>query len=165
MAAPFTDPSVIAASKVSREVIASYAEYSDAQAAVDRLSDREFPVESTQIVGNDVKTVETVTGRVTNGRAALMGAAGGAWFGLMLGLLFGLFTPGIEWVAIILSSVAFGAVWGALFGFFGHWSTRGRRDFSSVQTLSAARYDVLVDSTRAAEAARILFEAPVTAAN
>jgi hypothetical protein len=165
MSNPATNPPVIPAMNAAREVVASYADYADAQAAVDRLSDQQFPVASTQIVGNNVKTVETVTGRVTKGRAALSGAAGGAWFGLMLGVLFGLFTTGAGWFAIMLSAVVIGAVWGAVFGFVGHWATRGRRDFSSVQTLSAERYDVLVDSARASEAARILFGTPAPSAH
>ncbi|WP_165070118.1 general stress protein [Marisediminicola senii] len=143
-----------------REVVASYTNYVDAQAAVDRLSDEEFPVASTQIIGRDITTVETVTGRLTLGRAALMGAAAGAWFGLLIGLLFAIFAFGISYFAIVLSAVAFGALWGAIAGFVSHWATRGRRDFSSVQSLKAARYDVLVEASRAADAARILFTAP-----
>ena len=143
---------------VTREVIASYTEYLDAQAAVDALSDREFPVASVQIVGDDVRTVETVTGRLTKGRAALAGAGAGAWFGLLVGVLLGLFTVGGAWFGIVLAAVVFGAIWGAVAGFVAHWATRGRRDFSSVQTLKAGRYDVLVDSARAGEASRILFE-------
>jgi hypothetical protein len=34
-----------------------------------------------------------------------------------------------------------GAAWGAIFGFVGHWATHGRRDFTSVSTLAAERYD------------------------
>ncbi|CAQ02617.1 hypothetical fusion protein [Clavibacter sepedonicus] len=158
MSTPSTDPRAHAVPATPREVIASYTEYADAQAAVDTLSDREFPVASTQIVGHDVRTVETVTGRVTNSSAAVRGAAGGAWFGLMLGFLFGIFTPGVAWLGVLLVAVGIGALWGALFGFVGHYATRGKRDFASVQTLTAGRYDVLVDSARAAEASRILFD-------
>jgi len=50
----------------------------------------------------------------------------------------------------------FGAIWGAVFGFAGHWATRGRRDFASRQRLEAGRYDILVDSAHADEAARVL---------
>nr|WP_316303313.1 general stress protein [Clavibacter michiganensis] len=113
MSTPSTDPRAHAVPVTPREVIASYTEYADAQAAVDTLSDKEFPVASTQIVGHDVRTVETVTGRVTNGSAAVRGAAGGAWFGLMLGLLFGIFTPGVAWLGVLLVAVGIGALWGA----------------------------------------------------
>ena len=67
-------------------VLASYPRYTDAQTAVDRLSDARFPVERTSIVGRDLRLVETVTGRLNWGRAALSGLATGAWFGLLVGL-------------------------------------------------------------------------------
>ncbi|WP_368680549.1 hypothetical protein R1X32_10105 (plasmid) [Rhodococcus opacus] len=35
-----------------------------------------------------------------------------------------------------------------------HWSTRGRRDFTSVSALDAQRYDVYVDPEHTADAAR-----------
>ena len=49
MSTPSTDPRAHAVPATPREVIASYTEYADAQAAVDTLSDKEFPVASTQI--------------------------------------------------------------------------------------------------------------------
>jgi hypothetical protein len=140
--------------------ISSYANYLEAQAAVDKLSDDGFPVEHVNIVGRDIRIVEDVIGRLTNGKAALSGAAGGAWFGLLLGVLLGIFLPGGAWIALILSAVAFGAIWGAIFGFVGHWSTRGRRDFASQQRLEAGQYDILVDVAHADEAARLLGVAP-----
>ena len=63
-----------------------------AQRAVDYLSDNQFPVERTAIVGTDLRLVENVLGRLTTGRAALAGAASGAWFGLLFGLLIGIFS-------------------------------------------------------------------------
>ena len=135
-------------------LLASYPDYGDAQRLVDRMSDDGFPVESVRIVGEGVRTVEQVTGRMTRGRAAVAGAVSGAWFGVLIGLLFGLFTAGAGWVWLLLISLAIGAFWGAVFGFVAHWSTRGRRDFSSVMTLQAQRYEVHVDKAQAARAAR-----------
>ena len=62
----------------SRRTIASFDDYADAQRAVDRLSDEGFPVERVSIVGTGLRYVEDVTGRLTTGRAALMGATQGA---------------------------------------------------------------------------------------
>ncbi|MEU0883762.1 general stress protein [Lentzea sp. NPDC005914] len=135
-------------------LLASYSDYVDAQRLVDRMSDDGFPVESVRIVGEGVRTVEQVTGRMTRGRAAASGAVGGAWFGVLIGLLFGLFTAGAGWLLLLLVSLLIGAFWGAVFGFVAHWSTRGQRDFSSVMTLQARRYEVHVDKAQAAQAAR-----------
>jgi hypothetical protein len=137
-------------------LVASYSNYAEAQRAVDRLSDAQFPVEHVQIVGRELSIVEDVTGRLTKGRAALAGAATGAWFGLFIGLLVGLFTTGPEWLGLVLGGVVIGAFWGAIFGFFAHWATGGMRDFASIRGLAAASYEVLVEEQHAARARELL---------
>src|SRR2546430_15610483 len=88
--------------------IATYADYEAAQRAIDYLSDNDFPVQWTSIVGTDLRLVERVTGRLTTVRAALAGAASGAWFGLFIGLLFGLFSRSAWW-AVLVVAVLIGA--------------------------------------------------------
>ena len=61
----------------SRTTVATYDNYRDAERAVDFLSDKGFPVERAAIVGTGLKTVEQIAGRLTTGRAALLGAAPG----------------------------------------------------------------------------------------
>lgn len=141
-----------------------YDSYAAAERAVDALSDAGFPVDRVSIVGRDVSTVEDVTGRLTNGRATLQGLGAGLWFGLFVGLLLGLFTPGVFWFGALLTAALIGGVWGAVIGFVGHWSTRGRRDFDSVRSLVAAHYDVTVDAALATEAARVLGLIPLQTA-
>src|SRR5690625_4768797 len=53
------------------------ADYDEAQRLVDYLSDNEFPVEHTRIIGTGIRSVEQVTGRQTNARAAGRGAGAG----------------------------------------------------------------------------------------
>jgi len=139
--------------------VASYTSYDKAQQAVDRLSDERFPVENLEIVGSGLRLVERVTGRLTKGRAAAAGAATGAWFGLFIGLLVGLFTTGPTWIGLILGGLLIGALWGAVFGFAGHAATRGLRDFSSAQNLTATRYDLLARGGTSAQARSILEQA------
>jgi hypothetical protein len=137
-------------------LLASFRTYAEAQSLVDKMSDEGFPVEHVRIVGENLRTVEYVTGRLDLGRAALAGAASGAWFGLLIGLLLGFFTVGESWWWVMLVSLVLGVVWGATFGLIGHWATNGVRDFSSVQTMEAGRYDVYVDAQHEAEAARFV---------
>lgn len=138
-------------------VLASYPRYAEAQAAVDALSDARFPVERASIVGRDLRLVESVTGRLDYKRAALSGLAGGAWFGLLVGLFVGIFTDDAgSWIALVLWGLLFGALAGALFAVGSYAATGGRRDFVSVSSLVADRYDVLVDPASAAEARRVL---------
>ncbi|GIE87725.1 general stress protein [Actinoplanes regularis] len=136
-------------------VVGTYSEYAQAQQAVDHLADNKFPVERTSIIGTDLRLVETVLGRLTTGRAAAAGAGGGAWFGLFIGVLFGLFGKS-NWFAVILTTVLVGAVWGAIFGAIAHAATGGRRDFTSRSSLQAAQYAVLADAEVADEAKALL---------
>ncbi|GAA1042663.1 hypothetical protein GCM10009557_69190 [Virgisporangium ochraceum] len=131
-------------------------DYAEAERLVDRLSDAGFPVERVRIVGIDVYSVEQVTGRLTNVRAALTGAVAGALLGVAAGLLFALFTTGVGWLALVAGGALVGATWGGALGFVTHWSTAGRRDFSSVRNLKAMRYAVQVESTHADDAVHIL---------
>lgn len=136
--------------------IASFDDYIAAQSAVDLLSDKKFDVSAVRILGHDLHLVEQVQGRMTKGRAALLGAGSGAWFGLLLGLLLGIFLPNPVWISVLLFGLALGAIWGAVFGFFGHLATGGRRDFTSLRGLEAARYDLVVAQGLAEEAQRLL---------
>jgi hypothetical protein len=151
-----TTPAREAATPTGVEVLAEVPTYPEAQALVDRLSDAGFPVEQVRIVGTGLHSVEQVTGRLTTGRAALAGAGSGAWLGLFIGLLFGIFAVGPAWLTVLLTSVLIGAFWGALFGSTAHWASRGRRDFSSVQALQAASYQVQVAGSLATQAAGII---------
>ena len=53
---------------------------------MDYLSDNKFPVHVVSIIGEDVRLVERVLGRLTGARAVGTGALSGAWFGLLIGL-------------------------------------------------------------------------------
>jgi hypothetical protein len=145
----------------AREAVATYSTYAEAERAVDALSDAGFPVEVVEIVGLDLRLVERVAGRLTNARAAMAGAASGAWFGLFIGLLVGLFTTGPEWIGLVLGGLLIGAFWGAIFGFFAHWATRGQRDFASVRQLEAGRYEVTVAGDQVTRA-RTLLDSPAS---
>lgn len=138
--------------------VGSYQTYEEAQKAVDGLSDAGFAVEGTLIVGTGLKLVEAVLGRQTLLRATGRGAIVGAWFGLLIGLFFGIFAPGpVSFLATTLWGLAWGIVAGAIFGFVSHAMTRGQRDFISMSQLAADRYDVMVPADRA-DRARTLLE-------
>jgi len=139
--------------------VASYTTYDAAQAAVDQLSDDGFPVETIDIVGSELRLVERVTGRLTNGRAALLGASAGAWFGLLIGLLVGLFTTGATWLGLVLGGIVIGALWGAVVGFASHAATRGRRDFASTRALVPGKYDVVARGGQTDAAKQVLSRA------
>ena len=86
-------------------VVGSYPTYAQAQAAVDHLADEEFPVHEVTIVGVDLMQVERVTGRLTWPKVLLGGQATGAWLGLFIGLLLGIFTQPM-WGVVLTGRVA-----------------------------------------------------------
>ena len=139
--------------------LAVYDEYAAAQRAVDYLADRKFPVEQCMIVGTDLKRIERITGRLTTGKVALGGAASGVWLGLFVGLLFVLFTTEAA-LAVLTSTMVFGALFGVIWSLVGYAATRGRRDFSSVTEVVATRYEVLVEHKVAAQARELLAQLP-----
>lgn len=139
--------------------LAVYDDYAQAQKTVDFLSDEEFPVENCMIVGTDLKRIERITGRLTTGRVAAGSAASGAWFGLFIGVIFTLFTDENA-LTTILSTVLFGAAFFVIWALLGYAMTRGQRDFQSVTSVVATRYEVLVEHKVAAQARELLTRLP-----
>ena len=142
------------------ETVGRYTAYLDAQKAVDYLADSKFPVQMVSIIGNELKSVERVTGRLSYPKVALSSAATGAWFGLFVGLALMLFAGGESYVSLI-PSMALGAVFWLLFGVLAYALQRGRRDFTSISQVVATSYDVIVAPQAANDARRLLQQLPM----
>lgn len=141
----------------SRQVLATFTNYDDAQKAVDELSDKHFPVEHISIIGSGLKSVENVLGRLSWGRAALSGLAMGAWFGVLMGLFVSLFAEGDgRLLTLVLLGLLYGAAFGIVFGLVSYAFTGGKRDFVSRSQLVADEYQVTVDAEHFGEAKRLL---------
>jgi len=136
--------------------VASYSTYLEAQKAVDHLSDKAFPVQRVTIVGTDLRLVERITGRLTYARVAGAGAMSGAWFGLMISLLYWVFTPSGKFP--LLAGVLIGAAFGILFAVVSYAFTGGKRDFTSASQVVASRYAVLCEAEQAGQARQLLAE-------
>ncbi|EHR49595.1 hypothetical protein SacmaDRAFT_1316 [Saccharomonospora marina XMU15] len=135
--------------------IGSYDTYEEAQRAVDHLADENFPVHDVTIVGVEPLLVERVSARLTWGKVLGSGAMSGAWFGLFVGLLLSLFTPGAGLLPIAIGLVS-GVAFGMAFAAAGYAATRGRRDFVSHSQLVARRYDVLCQPRNAENGRELL---------
>ncbi len=143
------------------DTVGSYTSYLDAQKAVDYLADQQFPVQMVSIVGNELKMVERVTGRLSYPRVALSGALSGMWFGLFVGVMLSFFAPSPGYFSI-LTSVLMGAAFFMLFGIVTYAMQRGKRDFTSTSQVVATNYDVVVSPEAAHEARRLLQQLPMT---
>jgi hypothetical protein len=148
----------------TRRAVTSVTTYQDAEHAVDWLSDHQFPVEHLSIVGTGLRYVERVSGPLTTGRAAFVGAGQGALIALFWGLLFGLLftTNDASFWSVVGFSLLAGAFFGALIGAISHFMTNGRRDFDSSAETRADHYEVQVDDGYAAEAQRLLATMPAS---
>lgn len=143
------------------DTVGSYTSYLDAQKAVDYLADQQFPVQMVSIVGNELKMVERVTGRLSYPRVALSGALSGMWFGLFVGVMLSFFAPSPGYFSI-LTSVLMGAAFFMLFGIVTYAMQRGKRDFTSTSQVVATTYDVVVSPEAAHEARRLLQQLPMS---
>lgn len=139
--------------------LAVYGTYAQAQRSVDHLADNGFPVQNCMIVGTDLKQVERITGRLTTGRVALIGAFSGMWLGLFVGLILSMFGEG-SILAVLLSTALIGALFGVIWALLGYATTRGQRDFSSVSAVVATKYEVLVEHKHRADALELLGNLP-----
>jgi heat induced stress protein YflT len=161
---PWSPGSPASPDRWARRTVAAYDNYAQAERAVDRLSDLDFPVERVAIIGQDLQTVEQVTGRMNYPRAAWRGALSGGVPGALIGWIFGIFdwiNPLITSLLLALYGFLIGAVIGAIIGLILYAMQRGRRDFESVTIMSPKRYEVVADDEVADEAARLLLEAGI----
>ncbi|MFZ6991047.1 general stress protein [Curtobacterium sp. RRHDQ66] len=136
------------------DVLGTFDSYPDAQAVVAKLAESEFPVNKLSIVGNDLKTVERVTGKMTYGRAALAGALSGLWLGFFFGIVLTLFSPTAG--GLIFAAAIIGAAFGMLYGIVSFAITKRQRDFTSVHQVLATNYQIIVDPQLVGQAQRIL---------
>jgi hypothetical protein len=140
---------------VPPELVATYATYPEAQAAVDRLSDDGFPVAHVSIVWSGLRRVEYVTGRRTVLTAGRDGLIAGVYFGAFAALIASFFITleeGVNVFSLIVSWAGLGALLGAVWGMIGHARQRGRRDFSAIGKLEAESYQLWVERSHAADA-------------
>ncbi|MFD2674181.1 general stress protein [Gulosibacter bifidus] len=137
-------------------VVASYQSYDEARAAVDTLARRDgFSLQQISIVGSDLKSVERVMGRMSAGRAAASGAVTGVMMGLFVSLMWLLIYPQAQFSSIIgvfLLAIAFGVIWSLL----AYLVSPRKREFTSMMQLTAAKFDLLVPASLAAEAGQVL---------
>jgi hypothetical protein len=156
---PWSPGSPAGPQRWARRTVASFTDYAQAERAVDRLSDLGFPVERVAILGQDLQTVEQVTGKMDYPRAAWRGALSGAVPGALIGWIFGIFNwvdPLITGLLLALYGAVIGAVIGAVVGLIIYAMQGGRRDFASVTFMRPQRFEVVVDDEVADEAARLL---------
>jgi hypothetical protein len=139
------------------EVIGQFKNYREAVKAVEQLVENGFPAALISIIGSDLKTVETLKGKLGYGRIALSGAVTGSWIGLFFGLVFGV-TSTTEQVIItnLSSGIVIGAGVGMLLNVIRFSLSKNKRSFISAQAVVAKKYDVIVPVGQLTEAKKAM---------
>lgn len=140
------------------EVLASFGEYPEAVALVEKLVEANFPFTAIAIVGKDLKTVERIRGRMNYGKVALSGATTGAFIGFVL-TLFSPVPEGADATSIAISNViqpvVIAAGIGMMFNIIRFAMSRNKRGFMSSSMVMAKEYEVQVPSNLLAQAKEV----------
>ncbi|MFB7251848.1 general stress protein [Microbacterium sp. NPDC056234] len=137
------------------ETVASMREYERAQKTVSQLIAGEVPARDIAIVGQGVRTVEKITGRLGYAAAARSGAINGLLIGLLLSAIMVLGTPDAP-IQLFVAYLFIGVAIGMLLSLVTFAIVRRRRDFASVTQLAADHYEVTVLPTSLAKARQVL---------
>ena len=137
------------------ETVASMREYERAQKTVSQLIAGEVPARDIAIVGQSVRTIERVTGRLGYATAARSGAINGVLIGLFLSAILVLGNPEVP-IQLFVGFVLIGVAIGMMLSLVTFAIVRRRRDFASVTQLAADHYEVTVLPASLAKARQVL---------
>ncbi|MDQ0725988.1 general stress protein [Microbacterium sp. W4I20] len=142
------------------EIVASTRDYESAQKTVSKLIAGEVPARDIAIVGQSVRTVERVTGKLGYAAAARSGAINGVLIGLFLSAILVLGNPEVP-IQLFVGFVFIGVAVGMLLSLVTYAIVRRRRDFASVTQFAADHYEVTVMATSLSKARNVLGAAQV----
>jgi hypothetical protein len=135
--------------------VASFPTYEGAQKAVSALIAADVPARDIAIVGQGLRSIERVTGRLGYATAARSGAVNGVLLGLLFSFIFVLGTPTVQ-IAVFLGVMFVGVALGMLMSLVTYSIVRRRRDFASVMQVVADRYEVCVTAASLPRARQIV---------
>lgn len=133
------------------EIVASTRDYEGAQKTVSKLIAEEVPARDIAIVGQSVRTVERITGRLGYAAAARSGAVNGVLIGLFLSAILVIGNPEVP-IQLFVGFVFIGVALGMLLSLVTYAIVRRRRDFASVTQFAADHYEVRVQAASLAKA-------------
>ena len=145
------------------ETIASFPTYEGAQKAVSALIAGEVPARDIAIVGQGLRSIERVTGRLGYATAARSGAVNGLLIGLFFSAILVLGSPSVP-IQAFVGVLFVGVAVGMLLSIITYSLIRRRRDFASVMQVLADHYEVTVGPDNLAKARQVLGVAGAPAA-
>ncbi len=137
------------------ETVASFPTYEGAQKAVSALIAGEVPARDIAIVGQGLRSIERVTGRLGYATAARSGAVNGLLIGLFFSAILVLGSPSVP-IQAFVGVLFVGVAVGMLLSIITYSFIRRRRDFASVMQVLADHYEVTVGGDSLAKARQVL---------
>lgn len=137
------------------ETVATYSKYEGAQRAVSKLIEKEIPARDIAIVGKGLRSVEKVTGKLGWGRAAWQGAMNGLLLGMLIAAFAVIWVPDAS-MAMIGGVLLIGVAFGMALRILNYSLVRRRRDYASMMTITAERYEVAVTGLYTSKSREIL---------
>lgn len=137
------------------QTVATFDQYEAAQKAVSTLIAEDIPAREITIVGQGLRSMERVTGRLGYATAARSGAINGLLLGMLFSAIFVLGMPNVP-IQAFVGVLFVGIAVGMLASLLTFAIVRRRRDFASVMQFVADHYDVAVADTSAGKARQVL---------
>lgn len=137
------------------QTVATFDQYEAAQKAVSKLIAEDIPAREITIVGQGLRSMERVTGRLGYATAARSGAINGLLLGMLFSAVFVIGSPNVPiqaFVGVLFVGIAIGML-ASLLTFA---IVRRRRDFASVMQFVADHYDIAVAGSSAGKARQVL---------
>ncbi len=137
------------------QAVASFPTYEAAQKAVSTLIAADIPARDIAIVGQTLRSVERITGRLGYAAAARSGAINGILLGLLFSAILVIGSPSVP-IQAFVGVLFVGIAVGMLLSIVAYSFVRRRRDFASVMQVIAERYEITVTSASIQRARQVL---------
>lgn len=137
------------------QTVASFPTYEAAQKAVSRLIAGEVPARDIAIVGQGLRSVEKVTGKLGYATAARAGATNGVLLGLLFSAILVIGSPSVP-IQAFVGVIFVGIALGMLLSIITYSFVRRRRDFASVMQVVADHYELMIAASSVQRARQVL---------
>jgi hypothetical protein len=137
------------------QTVASFPTYEAAQKAVSSLIAAEIPAREIAIVGQGLRSIERITGRLGYASAARSGAVNGLLLGLLFSAILVIGSPTVP-IQAFVGVLFVGIAIGMLLSIVTYSFVRRRRDYASVMQVVADHYEVTVTAKSIHRARQVL---------
>lgn len=137
------------------QTVASFPTYEAAQKAVSSLIAADIPARDIAIVGQGLRSIERITGRLGYASAARSGAVNGLLLGLLFSAILVIGSPSVP-IQAFVGVLFVGIAIGMLLSIVTYSFVRRRRDYASVMQVVADHYEVTVTDNSVHRARQVL---------